>query len=116
MVVKQLRDYEYIDENRLNSYCEQLGKPTVYDKVPTWKAGFSIAGPKIEAMQNQIPRDPTKSEKIDSLLKYLSDNKLLRTERVWKRRGWKNGPEFCQQAGRGYTNYSNAQTKFSLGP
>lgn len=95
MVVKQLRDYDYIDESRLNSYYEQLANPTVYDKVPTWKAGFSMAGPKVEAVQNQVPREPTRSEKIDSLLTYLSDNELLRTERVWKRGGWKNGPEFC---------------------
>jgi hypothetical protein len=72
-----LREYLYFDEKRLNSYLEQISGPVTYDKVPTYVAGLSLAGPKAEATQSRFARPFTVHEKILKVEEYLQAEKLL---------------------------------------
>jgi hypothetical protein len=48
----ELTEYLYVDEQRLNSYFDQITEhPVAYDKIPTWKASLSITGPSAEGTQ-----------------------------------------------------------------
>ncbi|HYX71953.1 MAG TPA: hypothetical protein VE732_04225 [Nitrososphaera sp.] len=73
-----MKEYLYVDQNRLNSYFEQISaSPVAYDKVPVWKAGLSINTLGVEATQNRFARPFTNHEKITQLLDYLETNNLL---------------------------------------
>lgn len=72
-----LVEYTYIDENRLNSYVEQIRSPNTTDKVPNLKWSISLLGPAVEGSQASIIRLLTNSEKINTLLDYLKKHKSL---------------------------------------
>jgi hypothetical protein len=69
-----LVEYLYVDEDRLNSYFEQISSPIAYDKVPVWKAGLSLAGPNAEGQQARFARPFTRHEKIVKLTDYVESH------------------------------------------
>ena len=77
-----MREYLYIDENRVITYHEQCSSPVTYDKVPMWKfsLGFTSAG--IEGQQSRVPRQRTLHEKIEEVIKHLNETGLLKTGRT----------------------------------
>jgi hypothetical protein len=90
-----LREYLYFDEKRLDSYVEQISGPVTYDKVPTYVAGLSLAGPKAEATQSRFGRPFTPHEKVLKIEEYLRAQKLLHDGRPRDSSGsWKAEGEF----------------------
>jgi len=77
-----IQDYIYVDEKRLDSYVEQIASPEVTVKTPVWTFGLSLAGPKVQGVQQQTSRNRTQSEKIELLLKHLSAHKELAEGRI----------------------------------
>ena len=77
-----LPDYIYVDDKRLDSYVEQIASPEVAVKTPIWTIGFSLAGPKVQGVQQQTSRSRTQSEKIELLLKHLREHKELAEGRI----------------------------------
>jgi len=76
-----LTEYLYIDNRRLDSYVQQISSGIVYDKVPQWQAGVSLAGPKLEGTQASFARELTSHEKVTLLLDYLTEKDLVLTQR-----------------------------------
>jgi hypothetical protein len=54
----------------------------MYDKVPIWKAGLSIAGPSAEGTQARPGRPFTRHEKVQKVVSHLQANKLLEPGRA----------------------------------
>ncbi len=73
-----LIEYLYVDEDRVNTYFEQISSPVVYDKVPVWKAGLSLTGPNAEGQQARFARSFTRFEKIQKLTEYIQGQKEAR--------------------------------------
>jgi hypothetical protein len=72
-----LVEYLYIDEERLNTYFEQISSPVRYDKIPMWNAEISLTGPKAGGAQQRFARPYTTHEKISELTEYLKDEGLV---------------------------------------
>jgi hypothetical protein len=83
-----LAEYLYVDEERLNSYFEQISPPVAYDKVPVWRAALKLTGPEADATQARLGRQFTRQEKILALLDYLRTGGLLRNQRLGDRERW----------------------------
>jgi len=66
-----LRDYLYVDEERLNSYLEQIGSTSTFRKAPSLKLSLSLSGPKVTAEQATQLRNKNNHEKICELIEYL---------------------------------------------
>jgi hypothetical protein len=77
----RLRELIYVDDRRLDSYAEQIGPTTVYDKVPKWTIGASLIGIKVEATQERLARQLSKPEKINAVLKGLRGGSSLDYDR-----------------------------------
>lgn len=65
------RDYLYIDEQRLNSYLDQISSVMAHDKFPSLQLDLSLTGISVRADQASRHRDKTNHEKICELIKYL---------------------------------------------
>jgi hypothetical protein len=72
-----LVEYLYVDEERLDTYFEQISSPVTYDKVPMWNAEIGLIGPKAGGTQQRFARPFTVHEKISKLTKYLEDEGLV---------------------------------------
>lgn len=77
----ELREYLYIDEDRLNGYVNQLRNPISYDKVPVWSAELSATGPVAKAQQTRLARAYTIHERLSFLEAQLRDRKQLLDKR-----------------------------------
>lgn len=72
-----VREYLYIDENRLNAYVYQLRDPLSYDKVPVLSAEFGLSGPVAKAQQTRAARAYTVYEQLEFLESQLRTNRQL---------------------------------------
>jgi hypothetical protein len=72
-----LVEYLYVDEQRLDTYFEQISSPVTYDKVPTWNAEIGFTGPKAGGAQQRFARPYTTHEKIAKFTEYLEDEGLV---------------------------------------
>lgn len=70
-------DYLYCDDQRINSYFEQISGPVAYDKVPVWKAGLSLTGPTAEGSQARPGRPFTMHEKVHKIVNHLRKGDLV---------------------------------------
>jgi hypothetical protein len=86
-----LTEYLYVDEQRLNSCFEQVSDPVAYDKVPVWKAGLGLTGPKVEGTQDRPGRPHTTHEKLLRFIDYLIKNGLLVSGRYSWMEEWPRG-------------------------
>jgi hypothetical protein len=77
-----VKHYTFVDLRRINTYIEQITSLTTYDKVPVWKAEFSVTGPKVGVSQERHARDLSTHEKIKLLLEYANREELLRVGRM----------------------------------
>jgi hypothetical protein len=93
-----LRDYVFIDRNRLLSYFQQISSPNKVLKkqaVPSWTVGLSGTGPQVSATQSSATRNATDSEMIADVERYLKRERLVfdpedrRYEHLW------GGKPFC---------------------
>ncbi len=69
-----LTEYLFIDEKRLDNYCEQFGAQTKFDKEISVSAEISIP-PKAIIEVNTSPRPLNKDEKITKLINSLKKGK-----------------------------------------
>jgi hypothetical protein len=72
-----LVEYLYVDQERLDTYFEQISSPITYDKVPMWNAEISLIGPKAGGAQQRFARPYTTHEKILRLIVYVEDEGLV---------------------------------------
>jgi hypothetical protein len=75
------REYLYVDQERLNSYLEQISSTSTYDKVPSLGLGLSRSGPSVRAEQARHVRPKFTHEKIEELIAHLNRNGHLRRDR-----------------------------------
>lgn len=78
-------EYLYIDMRRLDNYFEQISSPVIYDKVPTWNVELSLVGPKAAGAQTRLGRVPTKYEKIQQFVSYISKEIVRERLLPWDR-------------------------------
>jgi hypothetical protein len=78
-----LVEYLYVDEERLDTYFEQISAPVTYDKVPEWNAEIGLTGPKGGGKQARFARPYTTHEKVSMLTKYLEEEGLVGYERAY---------------------------------
>lgn len=62
-----IAEYLFIDEERLNSYFEQVSSPIKYEKVATLGIELSLTGPKATGTQSRPSRPFTTHEKIQTV-------------------------------------------------
>jgi hypothetical protein len=74
---RELTEYLYCDEKRLDSYFSRISGPIAYDKVPVWKAALSLTGPTVEGTQSRPGRPFTLHEKVQKLIDYLRSSDLI---------------------------------------
>jgi hypothetical protein len=72
-----LVEYLYVDEERLDTYFEQISSPVTYDKVPMWNAEIGMLGPKAGGAQQRFARPYTTHEKISTLTEHLENAGLV---------------------------------------
>jgi hypothetical protein len=82
MSSEELTDYLYCDDQRINSYFEQISDPVAYDKVPVWKAGLSLTGPTAEGSQARPGRPFTLHEKVQKIVDHLRKSNLVENGRL----------------------------------
>jgi len=70
-------EFLFTDDARIDSYCEQIAAPVMYDKVPVWKASLSLTGPSAEATQSRVARALTRFEKLKRVIEFLKKEKQL---------------------------------------
>lgn len=78
-----LREYLFVDTQRLDLYLDQIENPIIYDKVPEWNVEVSVAGPKASGKQARPGRHRTDHEKIEVLGVYLTRNDLVSPKRTY---------------------------------
>jgi hypothetical protein len=76
-----LREYLFVDTQRLGLYLDQIEGPMIYDKVPEWNVELSLTGPKASGKQARPARHRTDHEKIEALWTYLTTKKLVSPKR-----------------------------------
>jgi hypothetical protein len=54
-----LVEYLYVDEERLDTYFQQISSPVTYDKVPVWEASLTITSPGAKGSQQRFARPYT---------------------------------------------------------
>lgn len=77
-----MREYLYIDENRIVTYHDQCSSPVAYDKVPMWKVSLGLTNAGVEGQQSCVPRQRTLHEKIEEVRKHLHEAGLLKIGRI----------------------------------
>lgn len=72
MATQPLREYVYVDETRLSSYCAQIqpGQSRL-DKVSTISSSFGLTGPRVDIGQGKVPRKMELNERVELLLGHL---------------------------------------------
>lgn len=70
-------EYLYLDQNRIDSYFEQISSPIKYDKVPKLSVKLSIVGPEASGEQDRPSRPFTTHEKIQALMNSLDLSRPL---------------------------------------
>lgn len=64
----------YVDEIRLNSYMEQIGSTSAFQRSPSLKFGISNGGPSLAAEIATQVHEKTTHRKVSELVKYLEHN------------------------------------------
>jgi hypothetical protein len=72
-----VREYLFIDRERLSSYVDQLRAPVTYDKVPVWSAELALPGPVAKAQQSRVGRAFTVYEQLAYLEQQLAQQGQL---------------------------------------
>lgn len=72
-----MREYLYLDEQRITAYHDQISSPVTYDKVPTWKFSIGLTNTGVEGTQTRFARDVTLHEKLDKVITHLRTAGLL---------------------------------------
>jgi hypothetical protein len=76
-----MRDYLFVDENRLEIFLQQSPNPPRKKLRKKKAVSLSITGPKVELSEESSDSPPTLHEKIETLIAQLREQKLLSTRR-----------------------------------
>lgn len=78
---KDLIEYLFVDQPRIERYFQQLSAPVQYDKLPVWKVALGITGPSVEGSQSRPGREFSFNEKLQKVLSHMKSEALLSNTR-----------------------------------
>lgn len=83
-----LKDYAFIDHDRVDSYVDQLGGVRAFQKKRGRKLSLSLKGPSLELFKEEADRPPSNTEKLEFLFSHIFERGMMRIGRPSSFRGW----------------------------
>ena len=74
---KDLAEYLFLDEPRIERYFQQISAPVRYDKLPVWKVALGLTGPSVEGTQSRPAREFSLNEKIEEVVRHMESEDLI---------------------------------------
>lgn len=79
---RQIVDYHFIDEQRIDEYFDQLAAPLKLEILRNWKLSFGWSGLSFTGEGTQHARPYTTQEKLDILFEYFKQSGAVKTARI----------------------------------
>ena len=78
---KDLTEYLFLDQPRIERYFQQLSAPVQYDKLPVWKVALGLTGLNVEGTQSRPGREFSFNEKLQKVIDHMQSENLLSENR-----------------------------------